>query len=516
MASRERLSKQEWTERTAAKVALAQETLAAEVTALQSGEDWQRYLAFQARLHIYSPNNVMLIFAQHAFAYGEGRVGAPEPTYVAGFHTWRALGRSVDKGQHGYAVLAPCRYERQIAVGPDGKARRLSVGEAPGDGEKIERRNVLGGFRIEHVFDVSQTSGAEVPEPVRPKLLEGQAPQGLGASVLATIEDAGYRVDTVASAAAIGGANGQTDRGQRIVLVRSDMDEAAMVKTLIHEAAHVLLHTDPPGMYLPRPLKEVEAESVAYVVASAHGMPTGDYSFPYVASWAGENVAKAVQATQLRVREDCPPDHRVELGSSHWRRQGAGCGGGDQCRPGETGRARSPAGCHTRRRAGHGGGVMPGYPQAPTETPPTLTLVRFPDPVVERFGHRPGSPYVEFVWLGILGPSTTFAWQRLARQAAAIPSTKIDITDLSVSLGLGESLARNATMSRTLARLVAFDGARRQGDTLAVRLALPDVPERRLTRLSYSARLAHERFAHGARSVAVTGASIEPAMAVGL
>jgi hypothetical protein len=301
MASGKQLSKQEWTERTAAKVALAQETLAAEVTALQSGEDWQRYLAFQARLHTYSPNNVMLITAQHTFAYREGRVSAPEPTYVAGFNTWRALGRSVDKGQHGYAVLAPCRYERQIAVDPDGNARRLSVGEALAEGETIERRNVLGGFRIEHVFDVSQTSGAEVPEPVRPKLLEGQAPQGLGSSVLAMIEDAGYRVDTVASAAAIGGANGQTDWGQRIVLVRSDMDEAAMVKTLIHEAAHVLLHTDPPGIYLPRPLKEVEAESVAYVVASAHGMTTGDYSFPYVASWAGEAGAKAVQATQLRV-----------------------------------------------------------------------------------------------------------------------------------------------------------------------------------------------------------------------
>jgi hypothetical protein len=301
MASGERLSKQEWTERAAGKVAQAQETLEAEVTALQSGEDWQRYLAFQARLHNYSPNNVMLITAQHAVAYSEGRVGASEPTYVAGFNTWRALGRSVDKGQHGYAVLAPCRYERQIAVDADGNARRLSRGEAPAEGETIERRNVLGGFRIEHAFDVSQTSGAEVPEPVRPKLLEGEAPQGLGASVLAMIEGAGYQVDTVASAAAIGGANGQTDWGQRIVLVRSDMDEAAMVKTLIHEAAHVLLHTSAPGMHLPRPLKEVEAESVAYVVASAHGMSTGDYSFPYVASWAGGDGAKAVQATQLRV-----------------------------------------------------------------------------------------------------------------------------------------------------------------------------------------------------------------------
>ena len=159
---------------------------------------------------------------------------------------------------------------------------------------------------------------------------------------------------------------------------------------------------------------------------------------------------------------------------------------------------------------------MPGYSQVPTETPATLTLVAFPDPVVERFGHRPGSPYVEFVWLGILWPSTTLAWQRLARQAAAMPSSKIDITDLSVSLGLGESLTRNAVVSRTLARLVAFDAARRQGDLLAVRLALPDLSERRLPRLSYSARLAHERFAHGASTVAATGVPAEPAMAIGL
>jgi hypothetical protein len=71
-------------------------------------------------------------------------------------------------------------------------------------------------------------------------------------------------------------------------------------------------------------------------------------------------------------------------------------------------------------------------------------------------------------------------------------------------------------VSRTLARLVAFDVARRQGDTLAVRLALPDLPERRLTRLSYSARLAHERFAHGTRSVTLAGTPLEPAMTVGL
>jgi hypothetical protein len=79
------------------------------------------------------------------------------------------------------------------------------------------------------------------------------------------------------------------------------MDDAAMVKTLIHEAAHVLLHQAPPARDLPRALKEVEAESVAYVVASVHGMPTDDYSFPYVAGWAGEDADKAIRGTQARV-----------------------------------------------------------------------------------------------------------------------------------------------------------------------------------------------------------------------
>jgi hypothetical protein len=62
-----------------------------------------------------------------------------------------------------------------------------------------------------------------------------------------------------------------------------------------------VLHAKPPGQFLPRPLKEVEAESVAYVVASAHGMAAGEYSFPYVAAWAGADGARAIQATQARV-----------------------------------------------------------------------------------------------------------------------------------------------------------------------------------------------------------------------
>jgi hypothetical protein len=69
------------------------------------------------------------------------------------------------------------------------------------------------------------------------------------------------------------------------------------------EAAHVVLHEHPPGSFLPRSRKEVEAESVAFVVAAAHGMPTDEYTFPYVAGWAStaKDPAKEVAATLARV-----------------------------------------------------------------------------------------------------------------------------------------------------------------------------------------------------------------------
>jgi hypothetical protein len=44
--------------------------------------------------------------------------------------------------------------------------------------------------------------------------------------------------------------------------------------------------------------------------------------------------------------------------------------------------------------------------------------------------------------------------------------------------------------------MVMFGAATRAGDALAVRRALPDVPERTAARLSYTARLAHRRWAY--------------------
>jgi len=150
------------------------------------------------------------------------------------------------------------------------------------------------------------------------------------------------------------------------------------------------------------------------------------------------------------------------------------------------------------------------------ETPAMLTVVAWPDPVIEAHGHKPGSAYVEATWLGVLGPSTTLCWQRLSRLATVRPETAIDTTDLAVSLGLGESLSRNAPISRTLGRMVDFGTAMRSGDILAVRRALPDVPERMVGRLSYTARLAHEQWARLAPPPTSARQTTAPSTEIGL
>lgn len=297
-----RPSKEEHAALRAAKVEAALEVLADAVGSLRSGEDWRRFLGLQSRLHAYSANNVLLIAAQHAQAYDEGRVDTPEPTYVAGFNTWKALGRSVEKGQRGYVILAPLRSPVRVATDGAGATRTLGRDDQPAPGESVEARTALRGFKVEHVFAAEQTAGKPLPDPPTPKLLEGEAPPGLSDAVTALIERQGYAVSAVAGAAAIQGANGQTNWSAKTVVVRADMEGAAMLKTLIHEAAHITLHEPPgAGSMLPRQVKEVEAESVAFVVAHVHGMAADAYSFPYVAGWAGDSGAELVRVTATRV-----------------------------------------------------------------------------------------------------------------------------------------------------------------------------------------------------------------------
>ena len=112
-------------------------------------------LKVASKFHRYSFNNQLMIMLQR-----------PDATHVAGFNKWKSLGRTVMRGEKGLAIFAPCAY-------------RMKIEDDDGNEKTFQQ---LRGFRVVHVFDISQTEGKELPDldAVRPKLLDGDAPEGLG------------------------------------------------------------------------------------------------------------------------------------------------------------------------------------------------------------------------------------------------------------------------------------------------------------------------------------------------
>ena len=290
-----------------AKLDEVREQLTAQVEKLVTGEDWKRALAFAARFRSRSVNNSWLIFAQHQAAWEAGRVPDPMPRYVAGFRQWEQLGRRVEKGQKGYAILAPVTGKFASTTPSDPMSwRKLASKEQPKPGETVRARMI--GAKVAYVFDISQTAGPDVPLPPTPQLLEGEAPAGLRDGLIRQVAEAGFQFLPVPHEGMIHGANGLTNFDTRQVAVRTNMDDAAQVKTLVHELAHVKMHgPDQDEARQHRGIGEVEAESVALMVGAAHGIDTSVYTIPYVSGWAmaadGKNPVQVVQATAERVRK---------------------------------------------------------------------------------------------------------------------------------------------------------------------------------------------------------------------
>jgi antirestriction protein ArdC len=230
---------------------------------------WKRMLKIASKFHRYSLNNHLMIFLQR-----------PDATVVAGFNRWKSLGRFVKKGEKGIAIFAPCRYKTKVET----------------DAGEEQTLQQVRGFRVVHVFDISQTEGEDLPDldAVRPKLLDADAPEGIWDALVDQARVVGFEVIRNQR----GSENGYCDFLNKEIAVRPDVATAQAVKTLIHELGHALLHSNE----LPRSkeVAEVEVESVAYIVCDAIGLDSGGYSFAYVARWA-EGSTDLLKETGERV-----------------------------------------------------------------------------------------------------------------------------------------------------------------------------------------------------------------------
>ena len=81
------------------------------------------------------------------------------------------------------------------------------------------------------------------------------------------------------------------------------MGKAQIIKTFLHETAHSELHHSHHQQTenLTYSNAELQAESVAYVVASYYGMETAEHSFGYLAKWTDDKKALSDLETQLDI-----------------------------------------------------------------------------------------------------------------------------------------------------------------------------------------------------------------------
>lgn len=232
------------------------------VSEVFQSDRYRDYLKTMARFHHYSFANSLLILLQ-----------CPDATRVAGVKTWNSMGRIVMKGEQGIEILAPIIQKLKSEDG--------------------QEKSILKGYRTCHIFDILQTTGADLPT--------------LASELHGSVTDFEHLINAIISVAGCpvsfekidGGAKGFYMSGQHRIVVRDDLSEIHAIKTLLHELAHSILHRKTADQanhdFKDRSTKEVEAESVAFVVCQYLGLDTSDYSFDYLANWSSDEQLKELK-----------------------------------------------------------------------------------------------------------------------------------------------------------------------------------------------------------------------------
>lgn len=264
------------------------ETVREQVAQLRSGDDWRAWLDFASQFRQHPFHNVMAIYAQR-----------PQASLVASYRAWQTMGRQVQHREQvgpGIRVFAPVL--RRV---PESEAAE----EPPADDDERGRSPTeqVVGYRTTHVFDVSQTTGAPLPDSSAAQL-RGPDPGELWDKLVAAAHSAGFTIEQGPT----GEQRGYTDYSRRAVRIRDGTNPAQAVTTLAHELGHVLAH-DPAQFAGPTTagchgVLAVEAESVAHLTATHAGLDTSTYTFGPVTEWAAadhRNPEEAVAATGQRI-----------------------------------------------------------------------------------------------------------------------------------------------------------------------------------------------------------------------
>ena len=249
-------------------------------------EQFKSFLDTMSKFHNYSLNNIHLLKMQN-----------PNVSHVASFNKWKTdFERTVKKGSKALKIWVPYQVKTKIPV----NQKELSF--SPSENEMEEKEVTVTRFKLGNVFDVSQTEGKELPKAINELTGSVKDYEDLYRAAKAVSMD--NQVSISFEDIKRESANGYYSPDEnRIVISKGLKGQEHILKTIFHEMAHSDLHRGTNAQYGDDQYRkqELQAESVAYVVANHFGFDTSSYSFGYLAIWAKDKNGFEDMVEQLQV-----------------------------------------------------------------------------------------------------------------------------------------------------------------------------------------------------------------------
>lgn len=254
-------------------------------------DKFREYLDTMSKFHNYSVKNILWIQMQK-----------PDATKIAGMKSWNKLERKVIKGEKSLKVLAPFKHKKQVEMDKLNPKTGKPILDKGGKAVKEKQTVEWISYRAVPVFDINQTEGKELPSLIEE--LQGN------------VNNYEYMRDSLIEVAKVpvkfeniqNGSKGYYNLVENRIAIKEDMSEKQTIKTMVHEVTHSRLHNIESRKDIKditeRNVKEIEAESVAYVVSNHFKIDTGDYSFGYVASWSRDKELKELEASLKTIQKE--------------------------------------------------------------------------------------------------------------------------------------------------------------------------------------------------------------------
>lgn len=249
-------------------------------------EQFKSFLDTMSKFHNYSLNNIHFLKMQN-----------PNVSQVASFNKWKTdFERTVKKGSKALKIWVPYQVKTKIS------ANQNELSFSPSENEMEEKEVTVTRFKLGNVFDVSQTEGKELPKAINELTGSVKDYEDLYRAAKAVSMD--NQVSISFEEIKREGANGYYSPNEnRIVISKGLKGQEHILKTIFHEMAHSDLHRGTNAQYGDDQYRkqELQAESVAYVVANHFGFDTSSYSFGYLAIWAKDKNGFEDMVEQLQI-----------------------------------------------------------------------------------------------------------------------------------------------------------------------------------------------------------------------